>query len=640
MTDVLLGTLDYTPTTLDAPSLQVTVEPKIHGVVGSQFGDLEFDVGKSVRWAEHFCNDMFITDVNTGVQRYWVINWSATFPDAEHNVTGRNFFTDPVPWRKEQFAAGDKAFGYNDADWCFFIDAHEGLSFDIRSLPTDYNAAPFMSWMYREIQRAVDAGLTEVAVPFFTYLKYDSLQNVTYATQANDGGAALGIPPVQQPIGVPWYLPYKSLVRIIKVSALRNAAYNWSKLDQPANLPAAFAASKIQIVSYAYAHWNIQDIPPGQTTVPPLDANNDLGYQMRNLISLVRPIPGILFGTPWHAPNTDPTAFPGPWAVDATANVDPGLKNTVEESGHTPPNAATTGIRVPMYDQVMRINLRDGLWYEHGESGNVPLTWDTVNQTWVPAYDPDTWPDDGIDAEILPPPTVSALSLRLNGTAGTYVHTDDANYFDFSDSEAFTMVGIVSFDNWHPATRSVIVSKWGAAGQRSWYWAVEAGGGMVLVVSQDGTASQEYGLNLTDGAAFSLPNGTPIALAVTFATNLLTLQDETQFWMCPSFDMMTWQTVGPVLTKPNPTQLNLFASTTQVQIGAYLGSTGNAASYYRVLSIRRGIGEQNGAPFLSYDEVGIFRGDTVVNPAFDRYGNLWQNTGAGWSYANMPGLPV
>jgi hypothetical protein len=168
---------------------------------------------------------------------------------------------------------------------------------------------------------------------------------------------------------------------------------------------------------------------------------------------------------------------------------------------------------------------------------------------------------------------------------------------------------------------------------------VEAGGGMVLVVSRDGSAGLDFSLDLTAGAAFDLPGGTAIACAVSFATNQITLDDETQFWMCPSFDMLTWEPVGPILTQPNPDQLNLFASTTEVQIGAYGGSTGNAAGYYRHLSIRRGIGEKDNLPYVGGDEVGLFRGDTAVNPAFDRYGNLWQNAGPGWSYSDMPGLP-
>ena len=125
-------------------NLLVTGEPIVHGLVGAQYGDLEYDVGKSVRWLDFFVDDLFITDINTGEQRYWVINWAESFPDSKHVVTGRNFFYDKPQaalWRKEQFEAGAAAFNYSDEDWVMFVDGHEGISFDIRSLPNDYDAA-------------------------------------------------------------------------------------------------------------------------------------------------------------------------------------------------------------------------------------------------------------------------------------------------------------------------------------------------------------------------------------------------------------------------------------------------------------------------------------------------------------------
>ena len=56
---------------------------RIHGLVGSQFGDMEFDVGRSVRWLEYFVDTMHITDVNLGSTRYFVVNWARTFKDSK-----------------------------------------------------------------------------------------------------------------------------------------------------------------------------------------------------------------------------------------------------------------------------------------------------------------------------------------------------------------------------------------------------------------------------------------------------------------------------------------------------------------------------------------------------------------------------
>ena len=71
-------------------------EPWVHGIVGAQLGDLEVDVGRSVRWLDYLTDDLFITDVNLGTQRYWVLNWATTFPYSKHTVTGRNFFYSPA----------------------------------------------------------------------------------------------------------------------------------------------------------------------------------------------------------------------------------------------------------------------------------------------------------------------------------------------------------------------------------------------------------------------------------------------------------------------------------------------------------------------------------------------------------------
>ena len=57
---------------------------------------------------------------------------------------------------------------------------------------------------------------------------------------------------------------------------------------------------------------------------------------------------------------------------------------------------------------VVRI-MRDGVWYEGGVSGNTPMVWDSVNEKWTTPYNPDTWPDKGVQAgdnpDFYPPPT-------------------------------------------------------------------------------------------------------------------------------------------------------------------------------------------------------------------------------------------
>lgn len=378
-------------------ALSSTSEPFVHVVCGAQFGDLEFDVGKCVRWITWFSDNVFILDVNLGTQRYWVVNWAQTFPDSKHTVTGINYFVLPTEFRKEQWRQFQLAFGTpDDSEWILWVDAHEGLSVDNRTLPNDYSFAPFQSFLWREIQRAEDAGQTSVVIPLYAFLRSGNVTNVSYATAANDPTGL--VPPVQQAISVPYYLPYQGLRRLYKASVLKNPAFDWTQLDAPV---APSANVKIQILSYAYAHWNLADIVPPATTVEPLTADNDDGWRMRNLISKVRPIPGLPVGDTWVPPSSDPAGLPGPWSPADANNptpLDPATGSVISQPVAADPSLL--GLVTPLYDCVFRLNMRDGVWYESGVSGNIPLQWDPMGQQWITNYDPVTWPDQGVKAAL------------------------------------------------------------------------------------------------------------------------------------------------------------------------------------------------------------------------------------------------
>ena len=377
------------------PSVSTSSEPYVHTIVGAQFGDLEFDVGKSVRWTSWFVDNVFVLDVNLGTPRYWIVNWTETFPDAQHAVTGINFFALPTQFRAEQWRQYLLAFGSPDEDaWILFIDAHEGLGVDNRTLPDDYDFAPFKSFLWREIQRAQDIGETSVVLPYYVFLRSDNIVNVTYDTPAN--GLDPTLPPVLQALSVPYYKSYQGLRRLWKASTLRNPSFDWSQLDVPAT---PSAGCKLQVLSYGYAHWNLQDIEPPQTTVPPIDANNDDGWRMRKLLSRIRPIPGLPVSDTWVPPSGDPAGLPGPWSPADTNNPDP--IDPVTGDPMPQPVAADVslqGLVTPLYDCVFRINMRDGVWYEAGVSGNIPLVWDDTLQQWTTNYDPAKWADRGVKA--------------------------------------------------------------------------------------------------------------------------------------------------------------------------------------------------------------------------------------------------
>lgn len=379
------------------PLVNSTAEPYVHAIVGAQFGDLEYDVGKSVRWQTWFVDNLFVLDVNLGTPRYWIVNWTETFPDAEHRVTNINYFVVPAKFRQEQWKQYKLTYGepYDD-EWFLFVDAHEGLSVDNRSLPNDYSFAPFKSFLWREIQRAIDAGNPYAILPYYVFLRSANITNVSYVTPqdgAIDPETGLPVPPVLQALSVPYYQAYQGAKRLWQASELKKANFDWTQIDTPV---APSAGAKAQIISYGYAHWNLQDIEPPATTVPPLDANNDDGWRMRNLLSKVRPIPGLPIGD-WVSPASDPAGLPGPWAPADANNPDPIHPTTgLPLAQPVPPDSSLLGLVTPLYDCVFRINMRDGVWYEEGLSGNIPLVWDGTK--WTTDYDPALWADRGVES--------------------------------------------------------------------------------------------------------------------------------------------------------------------------------------------------------------------------------------------------
>ncbi len=366
-------------------------DPVIHAVVGAQFGDLEFDVGKSVRWTQWYADHVHVTDVNLGTQRYWVVNWAMTFPQVKHNVVGINYFAVPESFRQKQWELYQKAFQVDPDDWVLWVDAHEGLSFDITSLPDDYDASPFRSWVYREVTRAESAGHDRVVVPFFVFCSSNELQNVEIQ---GTGVPEQDIPNTSQTVSVPYYVASDGLTRLFKASVLMQPSFNWSELDV---LAAPDPDVKMQVIIYAYAHWQYLDIDNVYVGVPPLSEHNDLGWQMRKQISRVRPVEG--FQTGFWNPHDQPVGLPGPWCTDVALVTSPDLADLItEEFPHTPPAPEMAGLMTPLYDTVFRLNLRDGVWYETGVSGNIPMVWDTAEGKWVTQYDPALWPDHGVNA--------------------------------------------------------------------------------------------------------------------------------------------------------------------------------------------------------------------------------------------------
>lgn len=343
----------YNPDAGNIASVTYSSQPHVHGIISAYFGDLDFDVGKTVPWAKHFVDDLFIADINSGDPRYWVIDWVKSFPGSKTMTLGVDYFTNPVAWRKAQFAAADAAWNYSDDDWVLFLDSSEAISCDTSSTPDDVVVNPFRSYIHREVQRCVDIGASFACIPWYAFVRNDSVPDsrrflqITDNALLQDQGVVLPTDPSNVavlPVAAPYYhqpsnFTERGLVRLVKVSALRSATFNWTRLDV---LSQPDAGVKVQVISYAYAKW-----------VNPATSTND-GLKMRQKISQVRPLVGL----------------PSSGSGDASGDAGP---YTVAVNGVLTPVAATTTqtapLLTPMYSAYFRRNPRDGVWYKKGVSG-------------------------------------------------------------------------------------------------------------------------------------------------------------------------------------------------------------------------------------------------------------------------------
>ncbi len=412
----------------------------IHGVISSYFGDNELDVGKSVTWTQLFCDTEFILDAQRGdTIRRFVIDWSKTFPEAEFSYkAGTNFLasqSEAADWRKASFNKADIKFGYSDDDWVVFVDATEGLSVDDQFPPESfvetYDGNPFKAYILGEISSSgPDADMLYMPVwaytrdssPFKVFSIIDqSLEDyldllalspgsIPSGIYAGVSAAVLRAANTTETVSAHSYYTYAGfLPRLIKVSALRSPGFDWSILDTfvevvPDEPSSAECQEYLSLISYAYARWAApEDID--QETGLAISESTDIGYQMRQAISEVRPIAG-LETVSWavaddvdeSAPNQLLADYSDPrtkFGLDAT----PGPQFSTAFNSSTlnfnrrevppDPDAWTADIELltPLYETTFRGNPREGIFYLDKTIG--PIPWDEV--TGQPAIDPATW---------------------------------------------------------------------------------------------------------------------------------------------------------------------------------------------------------------------------------------------------------
>ncbi len=150
-------------------------------------------------------------------------------------------------------------------------------------------------------------------------------------------------------------------------------------------------------------------------------------------------------------------------------------------------------------------------------------------------------------------------AVSLNGVAGTYVSTPDSVAASITGDIDIRVK--VALTDWTPAGYAALTYKLGAAGQRSFYFAVVAGvsGNLEFAYSSNGTAT----VAATTTAGASITDGATSWVRVTYNSST----GKVNFYK--SADGGTWSSVGTEVTVAAG---SIFNSTTPVTIGS--GSAG------------------------------------------------------------------
>lgn len=407
----------------------------IHGIASSYFGDKEWDIGKSVRWFQLFCDTEYILDANLNRRpRAFLIAWEASFPGVKYSYFTANAFTkDPetaATWRKTSFERADAAWGYDADDWVVFVDTTEALVVDDNYPPDglgdNYSDTvdPFKGYITQEIAN-VAPGVEVIYLPFWAFVRNSAPFRVYGTVDPTLDGVIENLLPGQTYQGLtaselrqmnrtehisaysfythPGYLP-----RLFKVSALRDPGFDWTTLDTfvaVEDIPAEAAKTELalSLVSYAYARWSQDPTAVDPATGMPATEADDDGYRMRRYISRVRPIDGLptdawppVDTAPLYAPVLPDGLQPQDDSVlteefpefssdfsDAMLNF---YRRAVEQPSEPWP-AEHFELTSPIYPTIIRQNIREGLFFESDEFGPVP--WNYV--TGQPGLDPEIW---------------------------------------------------------------------------------------------------------------------------------------------------------------------------------------------------------------------------------------------------------
>jgi hypothetical protein len=151
----------------------------------------------------------------------------------------------------------------------------------------------------------------------------------------------------------------------------------------------------------------------------------------------------------------------------------------------------------------------------------------------------------------------------IPGTSGNYLSAPDAAPFDIVGN--IDIRGYVALEDWTPAAENTILSKAGAAGQRSYGMSVTTAGLLKLFWSANGT---DY-ITKTSTLAVGSVDGTAKWIRATLDVDNGSSGNDVKFYT--SDDGSTWVQLGTTVVTAGVT--SIFSSTAPIEIGSVSGGT-------------------------------------------------------------------
>jgi hypothetical protein len=197
-----------------------------------------------------------------------------------------------------------------------------------------------------------------------------------------------------------------------------------------------------------------------------------------------------------------------------------------------------------------------------------------------------------------------ALFLDWTGLNYVYLSGVNGNLLIVPDEAALGITGDVdirvqmALDDWTPTAESVLVSKWGISGTRSFYMSVLTSGVLRIVWSTDGATNA----GVKDSTvATGIADGTVKWVRVTLDVDNGASGNDVKFFT--SDDGATWTQLGATVTTSGAT--SIFSGSAVLGIGAQSNATVSAAGKFYRAQVLNGIG---GTTVLDVDTSAIASG--------------------------------